>query len=491
MSIVHPYTAHNVPVFSDETPYSGQLTRPTIYPIISACCLDWLSRQLSLPAIRTVTSVCSVDLAYSSVSVQYRELIYMSRLLRVFLGAKAVQLVILYLVPAPFDVSSLLLLAQHRQERELITSFGSPLAAKLLTPLASALLDVVDKLVTWDAVYFADMFANGISYEHQYVFCPLWWRLVRLLPVAKGFYSRLLAATLLSNLCHYLAAVVLYHYTYLVFLSARIFSAEKMARVSLVLFVVSPAAAFMTAPYSEPAAALASFACLWARELALASRVLGSRAHIRSKSLYVASGLLAAIAFGFRANCLLLGLIYMYDVAQMWPRPVYPVAAGSVLGAAFVAVQVLPYMNICWGSDRGEWCNSTVPSLFAYAQSHYWNNGFLKYWTLNNIPNFAFGAPTIVLLALSVCYFGYTFPVDRLVPVLAVNVVFLVLLLGFWHVQIVTRIHTFLPVVYWLVAGLATQNDPAGRRWVPVCVGYFVVWSVVQVALFGAFLPPA
>ena len=107
------------------------------------------------------------------------------------------------------------------------------------------------------------------------------------------------------------------------------------------------------------------------------------------------------------------------------------------------------------------------------------------------MANFLFAAPTIALLGYSVRYFGQTYPVERVLPVLAVNMVFLTLLLLFWHVQIITRIHTFLPVVYWLVAGLITQPNARHQRWARVVVTYFVGWNVLQTALFAAFLPPA
>lgn len=208
--------------------------------------------------------------------------------------------------------------------------------------------------------------------------------------------------------------------------------------------------------------------------------------------LYMASGVFAAVAFGLRANCLLLGLVYVYDLCVLGNVPKkLPLAAGLVLGVAFAVAQVHGYVSVCHGTGRGEWCDSMVPSLFAYAQAHYWNNGFLKYWTLGNVPNFGFAAPTVLILVLSVRYFAYMYPVARVVPVLVVNVTYVFLQCLFWHVQIVTRVHTFLPIVYWTVAGLATQRNAQGRRWAYVALAYFAVWNLGQVALFAAFLPPA
>lgn len=412
-----------------------------------------------------------------------------------FLAVKLSQVALLSAVPTQFDISSQLLLSQYNHEKEFILTFSTrlPLLGPLLAPLTSWFINsVLEKLVVWDAVYFADLFANEIQFEHQFVFCPLWWRLIRLIPVPEAcrFYGRLLVATCITNVCHFLAAVVLFHYTRLVFQNARIFSPDRMAWASLLLFVMSPAAMFLTAPYSEAIAALSSFSSLLLREKALALKYGSARVNA---PLYVLSGIAAALAYGFRANCLLIGLVYVYD---LFARPlrishILPIFAGLILGAALVLSQAANYVAVCYGTDRGEWCHSRIPSLFAYAQAHYWNNGFLRYWRVGNVPNFVFGAPTIFLSIFGIRYFRHDFPVDRIMPVLLVNITFLVLLLGFWHVQIVTRIHTFLPIVYWVVAGLVTQNAATTKTtplWWP---GYFVVWSVVQTCLFGAFLPPA
>lgn len=447
---------------------------------------------------------------------------------------KSIQLVILHLLPTQFDVSSSILLENYCFEKDILCSINTPYSTLNghLNVLLRLLLDtVVDRLVIWDAVYFSDLFAHGPKFEHQYVFCPLWWRLINLVPAVNGavFYPRLIVATLVANLAHLGAALVLYSYTLSVFKNARIFNHKKMALCLLVLFVMTPAAAFMTAPYSEPVAALLSLLCMYFRQLGLGASPIVTRKQkqepakdssssdgwndefslnsrkaapksvslIQAPSsfrlgLYLLSGLFAAISYGFRANCLLLGIFYLYDLATLRPFPAYsPVFAGLLLGLAFVFTQYHNYVSICVGSDRGEWCDSKLPLLFTYAQAHYWNNGFFNYWTPNNIPNFVFGAPTIFLSFISVRYFRSIYPVDRVYPVLIVNSVFIVLLLVMWHVQIVTRIHLFMPIIYWLVGGLLTQPNERHRKWGHYCVGYFVIWNVLQTSLFGAFLPPA
>lgn len=496
-----------------------------------------------------------------------------AQIIAVFGIVKTIHLLVLLLLPIQFDVSSPVLLYSYDFEKDLLCNINTPYAAatKFLRLVSRMLLDrVIDKLVVWDAVYFSNLFVNGTRYEHEFVFCPLWWRFIGLVPEYKGmvFYPRLIVATVVANLCHLAAALMLYRLTLAVFENARIFSPSRMALCLLVLYIMSPAAAFMTAPYSEPAAAFVSFTCFYLRQLGLGaspiviekqtllekengllgpqkislraqslspdpekvtnfrneisnqtsisrnatnvgqiSTSLGFNAVLRINSspkfaaspprsfrlgLYLLSGVLAAFSYGFRANCLLIGIVYVSDLFTIRPFPAFsPIIAGLMLFFAFFLTHYHNYAAICMGSDRGEWCNNRIPLLFTYAQAHYWNNGLFKYWTPNNIPNFLFGAPIIVLSLTSIRYFREVYPVDRVFPILVVNAVFIVLLLLLWHVQIVTRIHLFLPIIYWVVAGLLTQPNSTHRRWGRICVGYFVFWGVLQVSLFAAFLPPA
>lgn len=418
------------------------------------------------------------------------------RLLVAILALKSIHIVIFYLLPTQFDILLAILLKKYESEKHVLataihTSI-SPIDRLIERVVRSILDNIVDRFVIWDTVYFADQFTNGLTYEHQYVFCPLWWRLIKLIPVngKAVFYLNVICATLLSNICHFGAAVVLYYYTYIVFSQARLFPPQKMAELASLFFVLLPGAAFLTAPYSESIAALFSFTCLALREKALEFS-MGAKYNTTSrKVLYLLSGVAAALSFGFRANCLLLGLIYIYDLfGRKTETPLLPLAAGLILGLAFLVSNIYNYVAICLSGDRGEWCSNRIPSLFAYAQGHYWNIGLFKYWTLNNIPNFIFGAPTIGLSAFSIKYFAKEYPVSRILPVSLVNAAFLTALLLSWHVQIVTRIHTFLPMMYWVAAGLWTHNDyPILKK---VVFGYFIVWNVVQPALFAAFLPPA
>lgn len=417
-------------------------------------------------------------------------------LVKTFLVVKLAQVAIVYHTPPPFDTSSQLLLANYTSEKAAFIE-ALPGPSWCHTIAQSLVTNVLDKLVAWDNVYFADLFVNDIRYEHQFVFCPLWWRLIRAIPTGPTFYDKLAVAVLVANISHLAAAIVLYYLTLATFRSYKFFGSSSIAHLSSTLFVLSPAGIFLTTSYSESISALLSFVALYLREVAINHEDFTSRVHgsIRYHAVYVFSGVFAALAFGQRANCLLLGIAYLYDLYEYGYRAknlhdaITSVAAGSILFAAFVFSNVYNYLVFCTSHSTQKWCSNTIPSLFLYAQGHYWDNGFLKYWTVGNIPNFAFAAPTLLVLFLSYRTFITEFPAKNVLPILQINGAFMVGVIFFWNTQIATRISTFLPLFYWTLAALLLS--PHHKQLARAVVGYMIGWVVLQTSMFAAFLPPA
>lgn len=154
-------------------------------------------------------------------------------------------------------------------------------------------------------------------------------------------------------------------------------------------------------------------------------------------------------------------------------------------------------------SEPASWCSNIIPSIYTHVQSKYWNVGFLRYWAVQQTPNFLLAAPVITLLlhysTQSVHSFAirlFNEPQSRnlspfespsLVPHGIHAFVFTLILLFASHTQIILRFASSLPFTYWSAARLLVEHPRLGKWW----VGWSVVWGAVSLVLWSAFLPPA
>lgn len=145
------------------------------------------------------------------------------------------------------------------------------------------------------------------------------------------------------------------------------------------------------------------------------------------------------------------------------------------------------------------------------------NVGFLKYWTVSNLPLFLLAAPILFILCRSslwavslslgeshhrfskVASQGMTSnPAGSLLIQLAIPQGLLaVMAFTSYHVQIINRISSGYPVWYWYLASqildpyAKSKSSRRNSRMVPIVVQSMVVYGLVQAVLFGSFLPPA
>ncbi|MBE3050113.1 hypothetical protein IMZ48_47970 [Candidatus Bathyarchaeota archaeon] len=134
------------------------------------------------------------------------------------------------------------------------------------------------------------------------------------------------------------------------------------------------------------------------------------------------------------------------------------------------------------------------------------DNGFLRYWTLPNLPLFLLALPMLAILLTSTRAAAShalphldARPARLLLSMAVAQGILTVLTLLNHHVQVITRMSSAYPVWYiWLAAALAPAGESAGdlfgrsgRRYGRVIVRYMVVYASVQAVLFLCFLPPA
>ena len=128
------------------------------------------------------------------------------------------------------------------------------------------------------------------------------------------------------------------------------------------------------------------------------------------------------------------------------------------------------------------------------------NTGFLRYWTVSNLPLFLLATPMLTVLIRS----GVEYLTNRRLPMAdkpvesarlvslvqsaaAAQALLALLALTSYHVQIITRISSGYPMWYWWLAGSLVRGEKLGR-WL---VMFMVIYGSVQGVLFASFLPPA
>lgn len=381
---------------------------------------------------------------------------------------------------------------------------------------------------------------------------------------------------IVTNGSHLLSVFSLYYLTLTLLRSTSRRGSESIAFTAAALHILSPAGIFLTAPYGESPFAFLQFTslCFYAHSLYPAN----TSASAGFKHLWILpSALLLSVAVLVRSNGLLTGPIYLLDLLStawpllhllpplrpllavtnkipffsslLWRRPIpHPLFRASVLIPSGILVlltfaypQLLAWRQFCDVAPAipRPWCTRLPPSIYAFVQAEYWDVGFLRYWTLGNLPLFVMAAPALVLLIKSsVAALRGELVLDApsaageadtasskrravadekkaqavldecsayqqmMLARLAVPQLLLALTaVTSYHVQIVLRLCSGYPL--WDVAvALAIEGRwqvaftlPLTTRKVIVAPKAIVMWMIVyagvQAGLYGAFLPPA
>ncbi|CCF57069.1 hypothetical protein KAFR_0C00740 [Kazachstania africana CBS 2517] len=421
------------------------------------------------------------------------------KIIYVFLIGKSVQyLLVISTPPFPFDTSTSLLLDTLVTDKSEISNLANRL--------------VWNKLLSWDAVYFIKGMIDSPEFENEFAFSLLWKKLVKMSTNGDNFYRILYTAVFYENIFHLLSCLVLYHLTLETFGSKRKFSREMALKTSI-LFVFTSAAGFLLSIYSESLSCLLAFTGVWLRELSV-KFVSSKQFDIPWKywPLYViATTLCFTLATVNRTNCILLGLFYIFDLFQLIKLRHYkkafliPFLAGFLMFSCIIYQQYyIPFRTFC--PQRGEWCHTqiygfiTKESLYSFIQSRYWNVGFLRYWTISNVPNFIMGFPNLIILVYSIIYFTRVYPINNLKPLCLISGGFLIIMIFLAHFQIINRLITFIPLHLWYLADRLVKKGQIkeGKMMrggddtiVKSYIYWLMIWIPVQTVLFACFLPPA
>jgi phosphatidylinositol glycan class V len=310
---------------------------------------------------------------------------------------------------------------------------------------------------------------------------------------------------------------------------------RRIAFTAACLHVISPAGLFLSSPYGESTFAFAAFLGVLCYIRAQQHTRLSTRQSSHPSAAWtILSGLFFAISTLTRSNGLLHGTIFLID-ASITLRTLLAtrkaihlfhlltiIIAGSLIALAFALPQAIAYTEFCTASNSRPWCTRTLPSIYSWVQKHYWNVGFLSYWTPGNIPLFLLAAPMLAILtatALSVSLAPDNIlaslntpakhPITASDTALFKHValqlalpqfILAVMALTSFHVQIINRISSGCALWYLVLAiavhGWSTDGSEGawgllkGQR-VEVVVRLMAVYAIVQGGLYAAFLPPA
>ncbi|KAF4122112.1 GPI mannosyltransferase 2 [Geosmithia morbida] len=396
---------------------------------------------------------------------------------------------------------------------------------RLYSSSAPSPISLSHRLTRWDALYFIHASAGGGKvYEQEWAFGHGLSGLVSffLTPptsssssssseraVAAGWEP--LVAILVANVSHLIGVLALYHFTVVVSRNRR------LALVAAALHVISPAGLFLSAPYAESTYSCLTFLGNWAFATAY------SKGGVTRGAYIVGAGALFGLATVFRSNGLGSGLLFAVEAlrcaAVLLGRPslpavgalIGPIIGGLCVAAGGAAPQLAAWVRYC--SDAVDarplrpWCAKTVPSIYGFVQEYYWNVGFLRYWTSNQIPLFVLASPVLALLIVSGLQVSqnprWVLPLvpaagdaqRRLfVRALAGTQAFVALLaITNYHVQIVNRLSSGYVVWYWWIAAwvLSQRGNSGDGSFGSGVVIFFVMYAGIQACLFASFLPPA
>ncbi|GFF69547.1 conserved hypothetical protein [Aspergillus udagawae] len=438
-------------------------------------------------------------------------------LLSVFVFWKTLLLLLAVFSPGPgYDTSTTLRLNRNAAN------------ADLDGPLIASLRLVSTKLTRWDAIYFTEVASRGYIFEQEWAFGYGFTKLINFFANALQQtgasdceFREHIAGIIIAHAAHGLSVLVLYC------LGCAMFSGRQgrmLAFIAACLHISSPAGLFLSAPCGESTYAFLSFTgyFLFVQSFSLSGASTGLK-----DAFILLAGILYGLATTVRSNGILNGLLFVEEAIRLLysmtrgvtfakSRRLFAVGiAGVCTGLGFVVPQYIAYRDFCVNypythdEEPRIWCRRTLPSIYSFVQDHYWNNGFLRYWTVSNIPLFALASPMLAIMTYSALWTlnvesGRLAGAGRVLRSLAApQLILAILTFAKHHVQIITRMASGYPVWYFWIADLLIKEyssvrldkKEAGsqkqRSYASLAITYMISYAAVQGVLFASFLPPA
>lgn len=309
---------------------------------------------------------------------------------------------------------------------------------------------------------------------------------------------------------------------------------REIAFTAACLHTVSPAGLFLSAPYGESTFAFTTLLGILCYVRAQEGSILPAQwSALPRASWIMLSGFCFALSTLFRSNGLLHGTIFLFEAITTLRacfstlngsnivHLISTVIAGSLIAIGFALPQAIAYFQYCLPEASRPWCSYTVPSIYSWVQKHYWNVGFLSYWTPNNIPLFLLAAPMLAILFVTALAVLLE-PQELLASVAGTSkagsegerklfthvcvqlaipqIILAAMAVTSFHVQIVNRISSGCALWYVVLAVLVVDHNQGPQQGLLGMLGgknkerlvrIMVAYAIVQGGLYAAFLPPA
>lgn len=356
---------------------------------------------------------------------------------------------------------------------------------------------LTDPWVRWDAVYHLDIVLKSYQFEQQFAFFPAYPAMVhiaRTMLFPKQFQicqaqAAIIAGLLISNFSFVLAAVVLHRLAIQLRLSPRI------SRTAAILFCINPASIFMSSLYTESLFALLSFYGMLNSELG--------------------HDFLSAVTFAIAACTRSNGIVYAGFFIWKLVSPYHHSSVmKKILLTAYALLVCVPFIVFQWvgynffcPDTALLWCSKSIPLIYSHVQSHYWDVGFLRYYTLQQLPNFILAIPLLIVGSYSIYSFVKANPLrfftigyingnnkvknyHLMMPYMYLLAFMLFMVTTMMHVQVVIRFFTPVPIIYFTVSTLM-HGSISEKWWANIYLCYSILFAAIGVVLFVSFLPPA
>ncbi|KAK5003501.1 hypothetical protein LTR28_010092 [Elasticomyces elasticus] len=255
---------------------------------------------------------------------------------------------------------------------------------------------LVGKLTRWDAIYFTAIAHRGHVYEQEYAFGYNLHAIAQVFSLSDHPSPAACALTgiLVSHLFHLLSTLVLFLLALQIAPSQSYEGRRRIALLTGLLHIFSPAGIFLSAPYSESMFAFWNFLGMLCFAWSCHPKPTGVEGGIDTlarRDLYILiSGLAFALASRIRSNGVFSSLVFAFDLALAVPhlpqaltsfvevRRLSALAiAGLVTASGMVIPQALAWVEYCGsaiekGRERRPWCDARPPSIYAWVQKVYW-----------------------------------------------------------------------------------------------------------------------